>query len=489
MKPRASSDYEAWLRTFFPHVASKPLGRRHHRLWKWIAGLETGKHPRPFVAIWPRGGAKSTTIELGCAYVGQSLTRRFCLYVSETQDQADRHVQAVATLLEKIGVERSVNKYGTSKAGSWKRNQLRTAHGFNMAGIGLDSAMRGVKLDEFRPDLIVFDDIDNERDTAKAIGKKEASITSSIMPAGSPDVAILMIQNLIREDGIFGRIVSESSDWLMGADVDGPEPALLGLEYEQGFDVEGRKRWVITRGEPTWIGQDVATCEHQMNNMGPLAFLREAQHEVKNRDGVFFHCSRIIIADELPDGWAAWEWCRAYDLAATEGGGDWTVSVLMGKAPDGTLWIVEIQREQYGSDKVRQMIQTNAKSDLEKYGRITIRIPQDPGQAGKDQALQYRTLLSECGHNVKIEVVTGDKATRASGLQNQVNLGNLHIVKGPWSEHRIDRGGVRRPLDEFLGVLSDFREDGSHEHDDDVDAASDACNVLVGSTAWFFGSS
>jgi hypothetical protein len=56
-------------------------------------------------------------------------------------------------MMERAGFERELNKYGSSKG--WRRNQIRTSDGFKVDAIGLDTAARGFKIDEDRPDFIV----------------------------------------------------------------------------------------------------------------------------------------------------------------------------------------------------------------------------------------------------------------------------------------------------------------------------------------------
>ena len=152
--------WRAWTAAHFPRHTDKPFAPRHARFWEWLTTLERGVRPRPRVEVWPRGGGKSATIELACAYIGAQPdpVRHYVLYVSETQTQANKHVQAIAANLERVGVRRAVNEYGASKG--WRHEEIRTANGFNVTAFGLDSGMRGVKLDEFRPDVIIFDDID-----------------------------------------------------------------------------------------------------------------------------------------------------------------------------------------------------------------------------------------------------------------------------------------------------------------------------------------
>lgn len=460
--PKAG-EWERWLRINFPGTTRSPLGQHHRRLWAWVDSIEPGASPSPLVEVWARGGAKSTTAELGVAWVGSRLTRRFVLYVSGTQEQADKHVQSIATLMESIGIERSVGKYGSSKG--WRRNQLRTADGFNVAALGLDTESRGIKLDEFRPDMMVFDDIDDQQDTPAKTDKKIRAITDKILPAEADDCAVLFIQNLIIEDGVFARLVNGSADFLYERSVPPIVPAVHGLEVEPYTCRETQRTlYRVVGGIASWEGQSLEVCERQINKRGLPAFLRESQHEVAGADGFYFDAKAFRNGFDLPENLDGWKFCRAWDLAATQGGGDYTAGVLMARSPKGLYAVLDVRREQLSSDRVRGLIARVAADDRDTFGPVTVRLPQDPGQAGKDQAGQFKALLG--GFTVKALPVTGRKAVRARGWADAVNGGNVVLASGDWpywfrEEHRK------------------FREDEQHEFDDQVDAATDAYNELA----------
>jgi cob(I)alamin adenosyltransferase len=171
------------------------MAAHHVRAWEWFEGVEPGVKPPALIECWFRGCGKSTTVELALARMAVRAERRFALYVSATQQAANRHVQATAATMERVGVERAVNKYGYSKG--WTADLLRTANGFNILSLGLDAAVRGIKLDAFRPDVIVLDDIDELGDSIESVADKVAILTQSILPAGSVDVAVAFVQNAI----------------------------------------------------------------------------------------------------------------------------------------------------------------------------------------------------------------------------------------------------------------------------------------------------
>lgn len=281
--PGSELPWQDWVRRFYPHVASKPFAPHHDQLWNWFDDLTPGVKPRARVAPWPRGGAKTSTGQLGCARVGAKLSRRFVLYVSSTQPQADGKVQDVGALFERLGVGRAVNKYGSSKG--WRRDQLRTENGFNVAAIGLDAAVRGIKLDEFRPDLIVFDDVDLREDTPATTEKKIRAITTAILPAGSSDCAVLFLQNLIHKNSIVSQLVDGRAPFLHSRDVSEVIPAARGLQVAQRPNGVGGLEYVVTGGAPTWEGQDLSVIQGQINEWGLPAFLRESQQEVEDDEG------------------------------------------------------------------------------------------------------------------------------------------------------------------------------------------------------------
>ncbi len=247
--------------------------------------------PRPYLAIWPRGGAKSTGTELACVALAARKRRRYVLYVAMTQEQADDHVQNVAAMIESSEVEvvypdlatRDVNKFGSSKG--WRRNRIRTASGFTIDALGLDTAARGVKLEEMRPDLIIFDDIDSETDSREVTEKKIKIITRKLIPAGSKDVALIFVQNLVHKDSVIAQMSDGRADFAADRIVSGPVPALLGFDYERIQTDEG-PRTMITAGTPTWpAGMGLETCQRMIHDMGISAFLAECQHKVDQVTG------------------------------------------------------------------------------------------------------------------------------------------------------------------------------------------------------------
>jgi hypothetical protein len=294
--------WDNWLRYMFPDIFEYPFSSYHTEFWEWVECINEDSNPVPFITIWPRGSGKTTMVESAVVRLGARGVRRFCLYVRSNQDKANESISNIGTMIEGVRItkhypefsKRKMTKYGYARG--WRIDALHCANGFSIIGLGLDAAVRGIKIEENRPDIIVFDDIDDLNDTFATIEKKKRTLTSSILPAGSANVAILGVQNLIHENSIFSMLSEGDADFLLNRKISGPYPAVRNLEYERVKD--GYK---ITKGEATWKGQSLAICERQINKWGLTSFLREAQHEVEQTGGIWDHIEyRRCEFEEIP---------------------------------------------------------------------------------------------------------------------------------------------------------------------------------------------
>jgi predicted phage terminase large subunit-like protein len=149
---------------------------------------------------------------------------------------------------------------------------------------------------------------------------------------------------------------------------------------------------------------------------------------------------------------------RAWDLAATQSGGDFTAGIRMAQeGPKFTIeHLVHGRWSPYERDKI--IVQTAA---FDPVGTEIV-IEQEPGASGVAQIDDLIAKLA--GYTVRGHRVTGDKLTRAGPLASQAEAGNVLLVAGEWNSELIDQ-------------LASFPTDGVH--DDIVDAASLAFACLA----------
>ena len=191
--------------------------------------------------------------------------------------------------------------------------------------------------------------------------------------------------------------------------------------------------------------------------------------KIRPAAGLYFPRDKIQIVDSIPSKIISI--CRAWDLAATEitsenKNPDRTASALCARLKTGQYIVLDVKRKAFNAADVRNLVKSTAMIDKEIYKNLNIRIPQDPGQAGKEQAQSYLRELA--GYNVICRTVNGNKITRATPLSAQWQGNNVLLLKGEWN-------------DEFLTELEGFPD---ALHDDMVDAAADAFNAVAVSKSW-----
>ena len=189
--------------------------------------------------------------------------------------------------------------------------------------------------------------------------------------------------------------------------------------------------------------------------------------KIKPSAGMYFKRTQVEMTDNPGD---IQKVCRAWDLAATDDSSgrdaDYTSGVLIGLRKDGTFVVLDVINTRIKAGDVEKLIKNTSASDKAKWGgyRYKIRIPIDPGAAGKILANQYVKMLA--GYSVRSMAVTGSKESRATPFASQWQNGNVRVMIAPWNET-------------YFSQLESFPES---KHDDMVDASSDAFNELTESS-------
>lgn len=196
------------------------------------------------------------------------------------------------------------------------------------------------------------------------------------------------------------------------------------------------------------------------------AQLLDGNWDIRPTAGSYFKRSDFEIVDAAP---GVAQRVRAWDLAATKrvesreqkekksNDPDWTAGLKMSLV-DGTYYIEHVERFREDAPVVDKRIKAIAGQD---GVRVKVRLPQDPGQAGKGQAKHLSGMLA--GFPVVFYPVTGSKEHRATPFASQAQAGNVKLVCGPWNEA-------------FLAEAENFPEG---IHDDQIDAGADAFDELT----------
>ena len=267
---------------------------------------------------------------------------------------------------------------------------------------------------------------------------------------------ILMHQRL-HQDDLAGRLLEEEeAEW----------DILFAPAVWEGKD------WHGNACEDRWLGRQIGESvwpelwtpkllSDREQEAGPYAWASMYQQVPSPVGGGLFRVSYlrngIIEPNELMPHRSL---VRAWDIAATANGGDYTVGVLMQANKDGTFTILDMVRGQFGPEKMQKVILDTARSDKRDYGYVKIVIPKEPAAAGVVLVASLIKMLQ--GFQVEAEAISGSKEVRANPFAAQVNNGTVNMVAAPWNKD----------------MLSEF-ESFPGRHDDIVDAAASAFTKLT----------
>lgn len=382
-----------------------------------------------FTAWWMATHQRSNVI--GVSY-GSDLAQSFSRRV---QDTIRTHSQTLGINLTSEAVER----WGTTN------------------GCEYLSSGAGATITGFRSDIVIIDDPVKGREAADSLTLRDKiwnGYLADIYTRRKPGCRILVIQTRWHEDDLSGRILTN--------DPDGWRVIKLPAFASSKDDPLGRDI-----GSPLW-GDDKYGYAKQLIDAKAFYELNGAsrdwqalyQQDPRPAEGSLFKVGLIETLDVAPNTRGA-QVVRGWDLAATKQIGtrdpDWTVGVKLARMATGQFVVLDVVRFRGDPDEVEAAILNTAKQD----GRgVRISIPQDPGQAGKNQALAFTRLLT--GFQIDTSTETGDKATRAFPAISQVNGRNFAMVHAPWNAV-------------FRDELAAFP---SGTKDDQVDALSRAFGVV-----------
>lgn len=332
---------------------------------------------------------------------------------------------------------------------------------FENSSTGFREAMAFTSMTGSRGDRVILDD-PHSVDDANSPAMLEAGILTfrEALPSrvNNDDSAIIIIMQRLHEKDVSA----------VALDL-GYEHLCIPMRYE-----DGRSRHIVGKPDPRTKDGELMFperfSEKQVQelekSLGSYASAGQLQQRPAPREGGLFKRSWFQFVHAMPAGNR--KRVRAWDLAATKkatsNDPDWTAGVLMSRGDGGDFLIEGCERLRGSPMDVQAAIKSRAVTD---GVNVTIRLPQDPGQAGKAQAEQMARDLA--GYPVKVERPTGDKSTRATPAAAQAEAGNIAILvtgdpaRDAWIEPFLDEVTM------FPGAA----------HDDQVDAMADALNELA----------
>ena len=220
-KKLGAIDMEFFGRAYFPHYFSRPSPQFHRELDAiWQQGVLKGRFPlapgtvkeisrlpgcRRAVAA-PRGHAKSTTLTFkGTMHAVLYGYKHYPIILSDSSDQAEGFLENIRVEFEENGLLRE--DFGNLQGKVWRSNVILTSTNIKVEAIGSGKKIRGRKHRNWRPDLLVLDDIENDENvrTPEQRSKLANWFNKAVSKAGDDYTDIIYIGTLLHYDSLLAK--------------------------------------------------------------------------------------------------------------------------------------------------------------------------------------------------------------------------------------------------------------------------------------------
>lgn len=214
--PRHLDEFVAFL---FPHYATSAIPDFHRDLYE---AFSTSLFYNENVArAAPRGSAKSTVVGVVLlAWIGIYRLRRFVIYISNTSTQAEGLLSALQQEFETN--ERLIWLYGDLRSKYWNKHDFVTTTGVRFVAKGQGVRIRGLRHNENRPDLLLFDDLENDDEVINPLQRDKLKkwFLSAAMSGIDPEGGIAWyVGTILHPDSLLNNIINHQppfEDWNVG---------------------------------------------------------------------------------------------------------------------------------------------------------------------------------------------------------------------------------------------------------------------------------
>lgn len=209
--------FRFFLETYLPHYVKGDHSRFHEEIFARVPQILTSNKGVRDLFIAPRGSSKSTHLSLGfalyCLCLGH---KRYILEVCDVYAQA-------ALLIEAIKAELTTNPRlahdfpeATGQGRVWREGEIVTANNIRVEGLGALQKLRGRRHGPYRPDLMFFDDLENDEAVRSPDQRKklETWIKRAALKVGPPDgsMDVVWVGTVLHYDAVLVR-AAKSPVW------------------------------------------------------------------------------------------------------------------------------------------------------------------------------------------------------------------------------------------------------------------------------------
>lgn len=209
---------------FFPEAMRDRSPDFDKEVWD---ALENPNH-RLVSSIIFRGGAKTTKLRVFTAKRIAFGISRTILYVGASESHATRSVQWLRGKIEpKIGADGTARRsyfaetFDLRPGKKWQEHEIEVFHALDqrpiwILGVGITGNIRGINFDDYRPDLIILDDIVTDENAATLEQREKVAtlvmgaLKDSLVPrTEEPNAKMAMLQTPLDADDVSARAQSD----------------------------------------------------------------------------------------------------------------------------------------------------------------------------------------------------------------------------------------------------------------------------------------
>lgn len=217
-------DMEFFGRAYFPHYFSRPSPEFHRELDViWQQGVLKGRYPltaadtktisrlpgvRRAVAA-PRGHAKSTNLTFkGTMHSTLYGYKHYPIIISDSSEQAEGFLDNIRVEFEENTA--ILEDFGPLAGSVWRSNVLVTKTNIKIEAIGSGKKIRGRKHRNWRPDLIILDDVENDENVRTPEQRKKLKdwFDKAVSKCGDDYTDIVYIGTLLHYDSLLAKTLA-----------------------------------------------------------------------------------------------------------------------------------------------------------------------------------------------------------------------------------------------------------------------------------------
>lgn len=216
-------DLEYFGKAYFPHYFNRTTPDFHRELDAlWQKGVLKGidphdaedaalvnKKPGSKQAIAaPRGHAKSTNVTFkDTIHAVVYEYKHYPIILSDSSEQSEGFLESIREEFEEN--EAIKEDFGDLRGKVWRNNVLLTSTGIKIEAIGSGKKIRGRKHKNWRPDLLILDDIENDENVRTPEQRKKLSnwFFKAVSKAGDSYTDIFYIGTILHYDSLLAGIL------------------------------------------------------------------------------------------------------------------------------------------------------------------------------------------------------------------------------------------------------------------------------------------